>query len=605
VVIRPFYEVVDELRERLRVEKQEGRSRLVEVRYRHRDPRLAADVVNVAVNTFVEYRRTTGTSELRNRVEILREQVSRYRMQLADAEEQLRAYREQHRIVAPEEQATQQVRLLAEVQSGREAAVIERRALMAELAQLGQGAGGEVDSSQYRKLAAFPSFIANQGVQSILESLITLEEERSALLLLRTPENADVRRVQGRIAELERQLHRLATDYVRSLESQIASADATLARFGGEMESVPGRELEFARLKREQLLLNEVYLGLQARLKDAEVQYASLPDEVRVVDFGLAAEDPVWPRPLVMLILASMLGAMVGVVLAVGRDVLDGSVRSQEDVERVSAGVPVIGLIPHTGSARDPLGWRRRLSWRWLKQPLLRGPGAEGSGTGLVLRDQPHHSASEAFRALRTSLTAAGGGAVPEVIVITSPCAGDGKSTSCANLAIALVQQGHRVLLVDGDLRRGTLHRVLGAQPTPGLAQLLQGTHETPDAVQELEMNGSRSPALHFVARGNPPPQPGELLGGDEMLGFLNQVRGQYDRIIIDTPALENAADGVVLGGLADAVLLVVRAGATDREVVARVTTRLQRLRIPVDGIVLNDVEPSSSGTYSPLLAEV
>jgi polysaccharide biosynthesis transport protein len=599
VVISPFYEVVDRFREDLRVQQQEGRSRLVEVSYRHPDPQLAAAVVNSTVDNFVRYRTSASHSDLRHRVQTLREQVATYEVQLREAEEQLRGYRETHRIVAPEEEAIQQVRMLAEVQSGREQALIERQALGSLLNEIAAG-GGRSGESPYRRLAAFPSFFSNQGVQTILESLITLEEARSELLLLRTPENAEVRRMDARIAELEQQLHRLAVDYVRSLDSRIASADASLARSGTSLQAVPQRELEFARLFREQQLLNEVYLGLQARLKDAEVQYATAPEQVRVIDPALPGDHPVFPRPLVMLILATVFGTMVGVMAAVAREATDTRLRTQWEVESVTGGIPVVGMIPRMSSPAHPVGWRERLAWRWRSTPLLGRGGSVPTHTPLVTRDEPQHGAAEAFRVLRTSIGVNGGGEIPRVLVITSPLPGDGKSTSSANLAISLAQQGLRVLLIDADLRAGSLHGVLGAHRSPGLAQLLDGTHSLAEALQELDLQGPRPPVLHFVASGSASGNPAEDLSSPAMHRLLEEARAQYDRIIVDTPALQVAADGAVLGGLADSALLVVRSGSTDRGSLFQAVTRLRRLHVPIGGVILNDMSPADSYAGDP-----
>jgi capsular exopolysaccharide synthesis family protein len=601
--ITPFNEAVEGFREDLRIEKQEGRSRLVEIQYRDPDRTLAAGVVNAVVHNFMTYRTSADHSDLRHRVEALREQVGSHQAELRQAEESLRAYREEFRILEPEEEAIQHVRMLAEIRAEREKAVIEREALGRVFAEMERAPTTPADGSRYRELAAFPSFITNEGVQQILQSLMVLEESRSQLLLRRTPENVEVERVERRIAELEGQLRRLASDYLSSLGTQISAADASLARFGAELQTVPQREMEYARLVRDTRLLNQVYLGLQARLRDSEIQYASAPPEVRVVDTAIVADEPAWPKPAVMLILGTMLGLMVGVVTAVAREAMDDKVRSQWQAEIAAGGVPVVGLIPHMDHLAEDMGWRRRLAWRWRNTPVIGTRAAipgEQRQNALVTRDEPDHQAAEAFRALRTTLVTNGAG-VAQVLAVASPLPGDGKSTSAANLAVTLTQQGLRVLLIDGDLRRGTLHRLLGAQQAPGLSDVLRGTHR-PDAVlQELELDGGVAPALHLIAAGSAARSPAELLGSEAMRGLLAEVRGQYDRIVIDSPALQSAADGMVIAGLADSVLLVLRAGTTDRGVAQQAATRLRRMHVPVGGIILNDLSSTDGAGYDSL----
>jgi tyrosine-protein kinase Etk/Wzc len=442
--------------------------------------------------------------------------------------------------------------------------------------------------SPYRKLAAFPSFITNVGVQTMLETLSELETARSELLVQRTPQNADVRQLDDRIAQLEEQLYRLATDYVHSLEIQIASADASLARFGTLVEALPQQELEYARLLREARLLNEVYFTLQTRLKEAEVQYAVAPDEVRVIDAALAPIEPVWPRPLVTMILATILGLMLGVAVAVGREAVDTTVRSQWEVEAAAGGLPVVGMIPRMRLQSGRLG---RLRTRWQRHlPPVVGRLSGGSER-LVTSGEPDEGAGEAFRALRASISHGAAGNAPRVLVLTSPRPGDGKSLSSANLAVSLARQGERILLVDGDLRGGELFRLLGGSRSPGLSEVLQEKSLLAGALQQVDLENPNGASLSFLSSGVTPANPSDLLSSEGMAQLVREMRSQFDRIIIDAPALHQVADGALLGRLADAALLVVRAGSTDRTILEQTVTRLRRMHVPLGGVILNDLD--------------
>jgi capsular exopolysaccharide synthesis family protein len=587
IEVHPFYRRVEDLREDLQIDKQEGRSQLVEVSYRTSHPRLAAEVVNLVVNNYVEYTSATSHQDLRRRVETLTEQVAAYQQELRGAEEDLRDFRSAFQIVDAEEQAVQQVRILAEVKIGREEAAIERHALLSLLDEI-QADTGSSEVSPYRKLSAFPSFITNDGIQSMLQSLNDLENARSQLLVRRTPQNADVRQLDSRINDIERQLFRLATNYLNTLEDQIASADASLARFGAEIETLPDQELEYARLLREAELMSEVYLTLQARLKEAEVQYAVAPEEVRVIDSGLAPLEPVSPRPLVTMLLATVLGLMVGVAAAVGREAVDTAVRSQWEAEDAAGGIPVVGMIPHL---RLSSGRLQRLRTGWRNRLLPSAATEVLSGAALLRRGDADPGAAEAFRALHASISAGGSPPSPTVVVLTSTRPGDGKSLSAANLAISLARQGDRVLLVDGCLRDGTLYQLLGGAPSPGLAEVLAGRKNVAEALQQVDLDHPDGSSLEFLSCGSWPTSPSELLSRERVARFLAEVRGLYDRVIIDAPAVHRVADGALLGALADAVLLVVRSGATDRRLLQQTVTRLQRMRVPVNGLILNDVD--------------
>jgi uncharacterized protein involved in exopolysaccharide biosynthesis len=201
-------------------------------------------------------------------------------------------------------------------------------------------AGG---SSPYRELASFPVFISNSAVQNVLRVLTDLENQRTELLVRRTPENIDIQRIDRRIGELEVQLYAMARSYREGLDSQIASLDDALSEFGIQLEAVPAQQLTFARLTREKRLLEEIYTLLQSRLKEAEIRKAGEPTDVRVLDAALVPEKPVSPRPMLNLVLGLMLGLMLGTGAALARVIVDPKVRSRTDAIAATSGLPVIG----------------------------------------------------------------------------------------------------------------------------------------------------------------------------------------------------------------------------------------------------------------------
>lgn len=583
-VVQPFQSAVQNLRDNLLVERQAGRSKLVEISFRQRDPQLAAAVVNAVAASFVEDKRETSKTESRSMVKFLREQTASYGRQLAESEGRLRGFRERQQVVNPGEEAIQKVRQAAALRAEREATQIERESLAQLLAQANRSTRPGTSGSPYRQLATFPSFITNPAVQAILGRLTSLEDERSALLLRFTPENDQVQRVGQRIQELEIQLYRLASDYLRSLDNKIAAGNAALARSGRELAEVPARENEFGRLARDQGLLNETYMLLQKRLKEAEIQNATDPGDVRVVDAGLVPENPVSPRPTVNLVLGTMLGLMLGMAAALGREIMDTTVRSRSDATTATGGLPLLGAIP-----------RIRISPAVANGNVRkRKVPAKPSEALLVTQSEPRNPASEAFRALRTNISFAQDGDAPQVLVVTSASLGDGKSTSAANLAIALAQQGSRTLLIDADLRQGLLHRSLGGSQEPGLSHLLLGRVTLTEAVRQVAVGEAGVP-LHFLPSGSFPSSPAELLGSERMRQLLEKTRSRYDTVIFDAPPLNLVTDAAVLGRVADATLLVVRTGVTSKDALQEATAQLYRLRIPIAGIILNDFDAERS----------
>jgi capsular exopolysaccharide synthesis family protein len=576
--IRPFREAVDELQEALVVDRQEAGSRLISLAYRNKDPRLAADVVNRLADGFIDYKRTTSTGESRSSATVLREQVASYRTQLAAAEDRLRSFRENERVLAPEAEAEAEIKRSGEMQLSFDEMRVEQaslRRLLAEVRNAPPGSG----TSPYRKLATFPAFTKNETVSNLVNTLTSLDNERLQLLARRTEEDEDVRLLTARITGIEQQLLRLAEDYQRSIDLQLGAADDALARVGAGMAAMPGRDMQFVRLTRDVKLLNEVYLLLQARLKEAEITEAVTQDAAQVVDYGLVARKPASPQPVLNLILSLVLGLMMGVAGAITRDMADPTVRSSRDASEATGGLAVLGSIPRIRAAP-----RRNVAVGMPRAVFPAGPDR------LIARSDPRHPASEAYRALRTSLTHS---SVPEetprTVVVTSARAGEGKSTSAANLAVTLAMQGTRTLLVDADLRAGRLNALFGVRPEPGFAETLLGRIPLSEAVMEVALDESDVP-LYLLPSGAPPRNPAELLGSLRMQALVQEMRGLYDVVIFDAPSLSGLTDAAVLGKAVDATLLVVRPGMTDRDALEQALAQLRLSRAPVAGVLLNDV---------------
>ena len=566
----------DRLRDEVSVERESG-TRLVAIRFRDSDPQLAAAVVNGVARDFIRYRQAANSSESRGTAERLEEQVRRYEGELRAAEERMRSFREQQRVVEPQAEATQQIRRGAEMQTKRDALQVERTALaqlLAEVNRADQGTG----PSPYRRLATFRTFVANAGIQTILENLTKLENERSELAVRRTAADDELQGLDTRIAQLELQLYQLGTSYLSSLDKELASLNGALSSFGTEMAAIPAKDLEFARLLREQKLLSEIHTFLQTRLEQARIEETSEGALVSVVDAGEVPQDPVSPQPLVNLVLGALLGLLAGSAAAVGRELTDTRVRGGTDALIATGNLPVLGSVPRMGTGAGSL--------RQIVPILTR----DSSGHRLVeLRRDAGHPGSEAFRALRARLQLVRGTTGSQLLVVASASPGDGKSTVSVNTATAFAQRGTRVLLTDADLRGGVLHGVFRVSEAPGLADVLAGRVTLAQAVREVDAGGGRT--LHLLTAGDLPLDPAELLGSPAMARLADELRTEYDVVVFDTPPLSEGADAALLGAIADTTLLVARHGITQREALQSAARRLREYRVAIGGVVLNGEE--------------
>lgn len=591
--VRPFRRVVRKMRKDIKIEREAAGSRLIEVSYRHPDPYIGQAVVNRIVDDFMEYSFAMSKVDSRREVGVLTEQVADVARRLAEAEHRLQAYQEEKRIIAPEEQAEAVVGRIAELQVVHDAMEVERAALTEFLREVVSREVAEGGETPYRQLATFPSFLTNGAVQSLLQTLTHYENQRAELRARRTDENIDVRTLQSRIREIEQQLFDVTTDYLRGLDTQIASSGATLARFGSELEDLPAVELEYARLTRERRLLSEVYLLLQARLTDARVQEEIDDARARVVDVGVIEDRPAFPRPAISLVLSTMLGLMAGLFAVVVAETTNPYARSRRETEE-AAGAPVIASIP----SFDRRKGERRTFGRGGSGWSLGRRKADRRGLGPILRTDPWHPASESCRALALTLLAAD--EAPRMLVVTSPAGKEGRSAVAANLALALAEQGLRTALVDADLQSGSLAAAFDVPAQPGWPRAALGGGSFEDAVREVASDaaiegGARTP-LHLFPAGVLSAHPLGVLTSGKVRAFLEDLRERYDVVVIDAPPLEDGHAAVVLAEQSDGVILVARAGRTTREAIAEAADRLRQSRAELRGIVLNQVEPRKSG---------
>lgn len=601
--ISPFRGTVSGVRSGIAVERADLVSHVVNVTYTSADPRVAADVPNVLAARFLEEKLSGLRSESRSTVQFLREQVSSYNEQLRLAEERVRSYRESQQVVSLTEEASEQVRRLAADQAEYDRLRSERQSLATLLAEVTAAAragvsNGTSGTSPYRRLASFPVFLVNRAVQDMLQSLTALETRRSEVLVQRTEVDNDVQSINERIGQIEEQLLQLARSYLASLDSQIASKQSSLNRFGGELARIPSREVGFARLSREQDLLTQIYNLLQTRLKEAEIQAAAEPSDVEIIDSALVPITPISPNPVKNVGLGLILGLGLGVALAFVRQAVDTKIRSRQDVEQATSGAPVLGMIP-----------RIRISQLAPLSPNGNGKGKAAQGGrgkhvddvreyGPVTRRNPQSPVAESYRALRTNIMFAGADSSPRVLVVTSAFPGDGKSTSASNLAITLAQQGTRTLLVDADLRRGVLHSVFGISSDPGLSHVLLGKVPLDEAISTVSA-GENGVVLDVLPTGVLPPNPAELLGHQRTRDLVETLRERYEMIIFDAPPLNLVTDAAVLGTVADATILVARNGITDRRALEHAALQLSHVGAVLGGVILNDVVGDENSYYN------
>jgi succinoglycan biosynthesis transport protein ExoP len=584
-------------------------SKILTARYTDTDPIVVRDALNALTGQYLRRRQAEHRIEARSTATFIQGQLDTLQPKLKKAEDQLRVFQERSRVVAPEVEGTTQVTRLAALEAERAGVDAERQALAQLLQEIQASSSSEQPGSpsSVRRLIAFPTLLRTNAASQILGSLAAVEEQRSALLEHRLPKDPEVQFLDARVREQEDKLRGMAESYLQGLTNQVAALDSSRAGFRRELAAVPAKAVQYARLEREPKRLAEMVELLQTRLNEARIAEAAQDPSVQVVDPAIAPAKPYRPRLPLSLAFGLFLGLLVGGGAVFFREYRDNTVHTRYDVHWAT-GIPVLGLIPRLLIHRRrtsalPAGLRRlrQLPFRGRRQHHRNGKHRGRSipliDTGAVSKPVPfagHHS--EAYSRLRMNIQSLEHSEDTKVIVVTSPLPKDGKTTSALNLAYTLLEAGRRVLLIDADLRRGSIGSRLGATSGPGLAEVLGNAVPLEQALRHLDVPDVGY--LVYLTAGVLPEEPARLLATERMRLLMSQVRQQYDAVILDSPPLNVVSDAALLGSLSDGVLIVARAGMTAPEALAFTVEQLRNVRAPLLGAVLNDVDFRRDAAY-------
>jgi tyrosine-protein kinase Etk/Wzc len=589
---------VDALLNKLTVTRPNPTASVVQIAYTGHDPLRTKNVPAVLAHTYLTWRSTLRKAGDRSTVEFLREQIDTISGQLYSAENALQRFREANHVADLPTQAQTEVQRLASLEAQRADLDIQRTSLRNLMREVKSAPADPTLGSPYRRLMAFPGLMNNANPAfSLMQSLTDLEQRRTELLVRRTPNDPDVQALTRAIGNIETQIGGVVDTYLSGLDAQSASLTSGIAQFHVSVDQVPRKEVEFARLDRTADGLTQIYTMLQTRLREAQIAEAVDDGAVRVVDPSAYPVRPIAPRLPLNLILGAFLGSILALTVVFLRERLDHTVHTKEDAESI-AGSAVLAMIPHIGE-KARLG--RVARWvpvkRNRKMIANGGPALNGKDPSRLVLKDPQSVAAEAFRKLRTNISFARPDAPPRVMVFTSPAPGDGKSTSVMNLAVALVQQGKKVIVIDGDMRRGGLHTMLNGRQTPGLSEMLVGQADFDAACQSLAMEPFGT--VDLLATGVVPPNPAELLASPRFRELIEILRPSYDAVLIDSPPVNLVTDAAIIGRETDGAILVARAAKTTRGELSHAASQLRQIQVPITGLVLNDYNAKRDASYN------
>jgi polysaccharide biosynthesis transport protein len=401
--------------------------------------------------------------------------------------------------------------------------------------------------------------------------LANLERQQGQLLERYLDQHPDVVKVRKQIqdthakirAEGQRVISAAENDY-KAAAAQEASVAAALEAAKAEALDLSRRAVQYDSLKRELEGNKEILNSLLARHKETDIAQELKASNIRIVDMAAVPQTPIRPNKTRDILMGLLLGAALSTGLAYLLESVDNTLKSPDDV-RSHLRMPLLGVIPEV----------------------------PGSGDVIVLEARAQGPFLEGYRALRTALAYSWPDQAPRVLVVASTAPGEGKTLVSVNLALTLASGGGKVLLVDADLRKPRAHTLLKGRKSPGLSDVLVGKASPSESIQRC--GGT---TLGLLASGTGVPSPADLMSNQTMRGLLDQLRGLYDWIVIDTPPVGAVAEALILAPLSDGAVVVAGAEMVPRRAIMDSLQRLHETGARILGIVLNRTHIERYSSY-------
>lgn len=440
---------------------------------------------------------------------------------------------------------------------------------------------GEIAKAQSVLLGKMPALKAQlEMAESRLNQFrsrsgsVDLSREADAYILQSSSLGSQISALKQKREELLR-TYRESADVVVTLDQQIGKLQQEIGQVDSKVRVLPGLQQEVVRLSRDVQVATELYTALLNNLQQLQITGASDVGNVTIVDRATLNPEPVAPKKSVIILFFLFLGLGCGTGLVALRKALRRGIEDHRIIES-KLGLPVFVTIPHSKAQR-------------VHDETMQG---SGDGLHLLASQDPGDLAVESLRSLRTMLNFYMKDAVNPVILVSGPSPTIGKSFISANFAAVLAQAGSSVLLIDGDLRRGKLHKYFGVKNRlNGLSDVLSDQQKWESVLQATGIDG-----LDLISTGLLPPNPSDLLMSPRVSVFVDQVSKKYDYIVIDAPPVLPVTDATILGSLAGTVLLVAKFGQHPIDELRTAQKRFESHGIQVRGCVFNDIKPVGWG---------
>ena len=546
------------------------KTQLVNISFESHDPELAAKVANAIGETYIDSQLEAKMGITQKANNWLGGRLGELRQRLDDSEKAMQDFRLREGLI--------------DVAGVRGLGSQELERLGVELTAA-RSKKAQVDSfirviSQYGKtnvdqLESLPEITAHPSIQNVKKEVISAERKVSELSKVYGPKHPKLLAVKSELATIQENLREQIRKLIAGIENEsqteaqnLASLEAEMARAKGQYQDVSGKEAEYQRLQREVETNRQLFETFMSRQKETEVAGDFDSAIARFTDRAITATEPIKPKRKFIVILSFIAALGFGVVVAFVMESLNDTIKTSQDVESVLQ-QRSLGIIPKL---------------------LLNSNVAEFNRTFF---DTEQRTFSESVRSIRTSLALLALDKPLQLLVVTSSVPEEGKSTVSSNLSFAFGQL-EKVLLIDADMRKPTIAKRFSLPAfQPGLANYLTETESLENCIVHDEQSG-----VDILPAGTIPINPLELLAHPRFLALLNELKGRYTKIVIDTPPVQAVSDALMIARLADAVVMVVKADYSRSGLIQNSLAKLVQSHAKVYGVVLNDLDVKKAERY-------
>ncbi len=576
--------LIDTFKRKLSVELT-PKTRMLAVNVEDTDPQLAARVATTLVNNYIDYNFRQKYDATRQASAWMEQQLDELKAKVESSQQALVEYEREHQLVSTSEKGSMQEQVLSDLSKDLTAAESERlqkEALYREVQE---------------NRPQLATLVHNDLLQKLEEKLADLRDQYTETVAQYGPKFPKALRLDQEMQDLrvqiateqDRVLARIRKDYTAAVTRERLASGAVAQ----QKEAVGAQNqllVQHNILAREFESNQQLYQSLLERLKNATVSAGLQSTNIHMVDAALPPNDPIRPRKALNITLGLLAGLVLGVMTAFAQEGLDHSVKSAEEVESLLM-MPALAVVPlQRGSDSNfklaGAKWQRKLTQSSSK-------AHPEAGVALAISSHPQSTLAEAYRTLRTSVLLSLAPNPPKSILVTSSQAGEGKTATALNLAQTLAQRKGRVVIVDCDLRKSGIAKILGLDNDIGMSTVLTGGNKLEEALQQYEDSN-----LWILPSGPVPPNPAELVGSDRMADICTELSKNFDHIVIDSPPVLAVTDATIMAGLVDGVILIAESGRTHRAALMRTRAILENSGARILGVVLNKLDMRRESYY-------